>query len=528
MRELTLKAAATEIYQTCQQSKEQGLLSPFFFMVGAGISHPPLPLAAELQAHFKNEAEQYDKTTLPSQSSAIDAYSHWFEQAYPQPENRQQYLRALMEKAFISRANFRLAHLLLEKTVANLVVTTNFDDFLSRALTLFGRRHIVCDHPKTLERISLQSKDVQIIHLHGSYWFYDCCNLKAEIADRATPSASTSFTMLSMLGDILRTHSPLVVGYSGWEGDVFMNALRRRLTAGLRTNLYWFCYKDARSLPEWLTSHSNVCLVLPERGALARKTGVNDQSRDDSGTNEDESGPRAAGVFAGSDVSLEEPMQARAVFDELIRRFALEAPALTKDPVGFFCEQLRSSLLGDREDDPQDDIYAIRSVIEGLAKLKEQQDKVKPSETEGLLERFRNEMRQSKIRDAIGVAAQLQLEKLEADQLLEISSALSVEGPALDDNSDDELRAYDLIAAIGDRLALLGRNQVLMKVRTGRALFNKGVTLGALNRGEEEIAVYDEVVRRFGEATEPALRAQVAKAQAALDQHEDDEPKSAV
>ena len=264
-------------------------------------------------------------------------------------------------------------------------------------------------------------------------------------------------------------------------------------------------------------------------------------------------------------------MQARAVFDELIRRFALEAPALTKDPVGFFCEQLRSSLLGDREDDPQDDIYAIRSVIEGLAKLKEQQDKVKPSETEGLLERFRNEMRQSKIRDAIGVAAQLQLEKLEADQLLEISSALSVEGPALDDNSDDELRAYDLIAAIGDRLALLGRNQVLMKVRTGRALFNKGVTLGALNRGEEEIAVYDEVVGRFGEATEPALRervamalvnkgnrlgalnrgedaiavydevvgrfgeatepalrAQVAKAQAALDQHEDDEPKSAV
>ncbi|MEK7847670.1 MAG: hypothetical protein AAB270_01965, partial [Chloroflexota bacterium] len=30
------------------------------------------------------------------------------------------------------------------------------------------------------------------------------------------------------------------------------------------------------------------------------------------------------------------------------------------------------------------------------------------------------------------------------------------------------------------------------------ALFNKGVTLGALERSEEEIGVYDEVVRRFG------------------------------
>ena len=37
-------------------------------------------------------------------------------------------------------------------------------------------------------------------------------------------------------------------------------------------------------------------------------------------------------------------------------------------------------------------------------------------------------------------------------------------------------------------------------------LFNKGVVLSALNRSEEEIAVYDEVVSRFGTAAEPALR----------------------
>ncbi len=46
------------------------------------------------------------------------------------------------------------------------------------------------------------------------------------------------------------------------------------------------------------------------------------------------------------------------------------------------------------------------------------------------------------------------------------------------------------------------------------ALFNKGVRLGQLGRGEEGIRVYEEVVNRFGEATEAALRAQVARARA--------------
>ena len=36
--------------------------------------------------------------------------------------------------------------------------------------------------------------------------------------------------------------------------------------------------------------------------------------------------------------------------------------------------------------------------------------------------------------------------------------------------------------------------------------------LGALGRSEDELGVYDEVVARFGDATEPALREQVAKA----------------
>ena len=49
-------------------------------------------------------------------------------------------------------------------------------------------------------------------------------------------------------------------------------------------------------------------------------------------------------------------------------------------------------------------------------------------------------------------------------------------------------------------------------INSATALFNTGIVLGELNRGEEEIAVYNEIVRRFGEATEVELREQVARA----------------
>ena len=45
-----------------------------------------------------------------------------------------------------------------------------------------------------------------------------------------------------------------------------------------------------------------------------------------------------------------------------------------------------------------------------------------------------------------------------------------------------------------------------------RAMVNKGFCLGELNRSEEEISIYDEVVERFADSEEVGLRKQVAKA----------------
>lgn len=202
MKIVSLRTAVTEIHQAVEQRAffNPPLASPFFFIVGAGVSHPPIPLASSIENYCRSEAAKYKVSPPPPTNNSLGTYSYWFEQAFPNAEARQHYLRGLMENASISNANFRLAHLLLDKKLASIVVTPNFDDFLMRALVLFGRRPVVCDHPQTLERISVESRDIQIIHVHGSYWFYDCCNLAGEIGDRAQRSSDESFSTRSGYG----------------------------------------------------------------------------------------------------------------------------------------------------------------------------------------------------------------------------------------------------------------------------------------------------------------------------------------
>ena len=70
----------------------------------------------------------------------------------------------------------------------------------------------------------------------------------------------------------------------------------------------------------------------------------------------------------------------------------------------------------------------------------------------------------------------------------------------------DEIAVYDEVA---QRFGTRSEPELLERV--ARALFNKGVTLGQLKRLEEEIAVYDDVVQRFGTRSEPAFLESVAK-----------------
>src|SRR5947207_931154 len=183
MIEIELDRAVHQIVEANRRFSAQNVYGfPFFFIVGAGISYPSIPLAAAgIEQLCRDEIARQEIGPPPPQTgSALDRYEACFQMAFPQAEDRQSFLSGLILKAPVSAANFRLAHLLGEpnaggKTLTNLVFTPNFDEMLARSFRLFGRDVVVCDHPKTTQRIRPGRTDLQVVHVHGTHWFYDCC-----------------------------------------------------------------------------------------------------------------------------------------------------------------------------------------------------------------------------------------------------------------------------------------------------------------------------------------------------------------
>jgi tetratricopeptide (TPR) repeat protein len=507
MPSIRLDQAIQKIYRTVAP-KRSGRPTPFFFIVGAGISYPPVPLASQIVEHCKAElAKENDPITPPATTNPIEVYSYWFDRAYPSRERVQKYLRDLMEKLPVSKANLRLAHLLLDGRVAHTVFTPNFDDMLTRALELFGKRPLICDHPFTALRMKIDSDDPQIIHVHGSYWFYDCCNLRHDIAAR-----SANNDMSGTLDDYLRDHSPLVVGYSGWEGDIVMSALKRRLDGQpLGTPIYWFCYRKQalETLPGWLTEREDVFFVLPDDPVAAA---ASDSSLQAPGIQAQSSSDLRA-TSRGSLAEAKEPvLEARRVFDALAQRFDLEKPPLTKDPLGFFARQLRE-LLGapDPGDTEQDTFYSFHTVIATVERAGKA-EAAEAARTPDALQGLRDAMSKADYRAVIAQAGQIDLGRLSDPQRREALLVLWDASTGLFDNSQEEIAGYDLVVKAADFLDTVSRASEPIALRVAMALVNKGIVLGAFNRSEEAVAVYDELLRRFADAPEPALREQVANA----------------
>jgi L-rhamnose isomerase len=73
--------------------------------------------------------------------------------------------------------------------------------------------------------------------------------------------------------------------------------------------------------------------------------------------------------------------------------------------------------------------------------------------------------------------------------------------------NDEEIVAYDEVV---ERFGVA--TELELRDLVGKALLFKGATLGELGRNNEAIVAYDEVVERFGTAIEPPLRRWVAMA----------------
>lgn len=492
---ISLEEASSHIVQACPAGTPS---SPFFFVVGAGISSPPVPLAAEITEHCRAQARALSRSLDCEDESGLGQYSHWFQAAYPQPLQRQRFLRRLIEAKPISHANLRLAHLLLDKTITNLVVTTNFDDYLARALTLFGRTPIVCDHPSTVGRIDPEQPDIQIVHVHGSFWFYDCCNLKGELSQRAERQLSSSLTMASLLDRILANRSPVIMGYSGWEEDVFMAALRRRLAGTLPYNLYWFLYRsaDVEVLPDWLRGHPQVRFV---RGIEPK--GLPQTTPAEVGSSSPE--PVAAEPPGNSPAAI---LPAHIVLDKLIEAFALPAPKLTQDPLGFLSERLQKELLVEKSSSAFSDFYFLGSVIERIDQARAMSAQTVEDDIEGKVEAVRNALRRSMYAEVVIGAANIEPDKLNDEQAVQVLEALKT--ALVPSSKAVAVPGWAQVVSITD--VLLSRGAVQHELHLAIALANWGEHLAKQGRSEEALVALRRLQAMLGAKT-AETRAQVAE-----------------
>lgn len=536
-----LERAVNYIKQACNERREKQQPSPFLFIVGAGISFPPIPLASTIIKECKAKAVELDRPEEPTSKDAVDKYSHWFQAAYPQPIERQNYLREKIEGKAISHANFRLAHLLLHKHVANLVVTPNFDDLLQRALVLFGRNPVVCDHPKTVGRVyhEQDENDIRIVHVHGTYWFYDCVNLRGELEGRARTDPQSTLTMGALLTKILADRSPLVIGYSGWEGDVIMKSLELLLKSRQPPyNIYWFCHKrsDIERLPTWLRNES-VYFVIPRKET--------DNSEDAENSNGEE------GIEAAS-VTEEEPvLMAQDVFDALIEGFNLPAPDLTTNPLKFFAKNLRDSLPQGTEEQGHGEPYFFGSIIERIEKVRDDETAIQTR-----MEKVRDAVRRSQYEEAVTAVQGITPGGLTRTDLIDLLSLSESIAPRIASNSTKQKLLYGAVTHIVDtllsqdhpddlelqrriawalackafwfadakiadastrvcddilkRFALSSDPQ--LEERVAWAMIRKGTNFIALKQNDEAINIFSEVIQKFGKANEVSLQKHVATA----------------
>ncbi len=128
---------------------------------------------------------------------------------------------------------------------------------------------------------------------------------------------------------------------------------------------------------------------------------------------------------------------------------------------------------------------------------------------ESMLSKVQNAVERLEFRDAINAAASAPKSKSTTVALMD---AVLTAAAGLWDNSDDELKAYDLVVRMGDSLPQAGNPPESVQARVNNALFNKGVVLGLRGRGEEAIAVYDDVVDRSGDSSDPGVKENTARA----------------
>ena len=158
--------------------------------------------------------------------------------------NRQEFIVECVEEG---RGRLNLAHLfmaqLMASEVVKIVLTTNFDDLLLRALQLYFKFPAAIDS-SSIETLMIRFRFLQIAYLHGKLNSYRQRHTTEEI-NQQIPGLE------AFLAKAMQDHGLVVVGYRGGEEmpmEMLGKILRER-NCGPGRGLYWVSYgKDDHAL----------------------------------------------------------------------------------------------------------------------------------------------------------------------------------------------------------------------------------------------------------------------------------------
>ncbi|MEO8433589.1 MAG: tetratricopeptide repeat protein [Pyrinomonadaceae bacterium] len=195
----------------------------FTLFLGAGASRSSgVPLASEMIQEWRRMAfddrepagEDFESWCKGQPWCDKDGeYSTLFEMLFPNERARQKYVEPKIVSAFPSWCYLYLANI-VDAGRFNVIFTTNFDDLINEALTLYlGYNPVVCAADSEVMSISITTNRAKIVKLHGDYLFKSLKNTSDEL-NQLDPN------MEAKVKEFAKQCGMVVIGYAGRDQSV--------------------------------------------------------------------------------------------------------------------------------------------------------------------------------------------------------------------------------------------------------------------------------------------------------------------
>ena len=227
----------------------------YAFLLGAGMSAGAgIPLGGTIVRMLRQRLiEELQHDISPEAGESLFKELGWFQdpeteyaealqRAFSSDHERQRFFRELIAGKMPTLAHYYLASIIASGH-CNLVLTTNFDDLLEKALASLHLDEVnVIAHATETEFVSTNPELVTVVKLHGHYTFPQLSNL-ADETQRLQRQLRKYFEFL------LRDHGLIVAGYAGNDRSIMDPITRSLRDRTLPRGVVWCVRRNEASTP---------------------------------------------------------------------------------------------------------------------------------------------------------------------------------------------------------------------------------------------------------------------------------------